>query len=73
VTAVRFRPAVAALGRSYVSVEIGIDGFAAAFTDDRRAVSASDRLSDLIAQIERADQAGLDSFGIGESSSTLRR
>jgi len=45
VTAVRFRPAVAAPGRSYVSVEIGIDSFAAAFTDDRRAVSASDRLS----------------------------
>src|SRR5881628_768915 len=64
-------------GRSYLSVEIGIDSFAAAFTDDSRAVSASDRLRDLIAQIERADQAGLDSFGIGEhhgeSSSTLRR
>jgi len=49
-----------------LSVEIGIDSFAAAFTDDSRAVSASDRLRDLIAQIERADQAGLDSFGIGE-------
>ena len=49
-----------------MSVEIGIDSFAAAFTDDSRAVSASDRLRDLIAQIERADQAGLDSFGIGE-------
>src|SRR5260221_3671857 len=47
-------------------VQIGIDSFAAAFTDDSRAVSASDRLGDLIAQIERADQVGLDSFGIGE-------
>ena len=47
-------------------MEIGIDSFAAAFTDDSRAVSASDRLEDLIAQIERADQVGLDSFGIGE-------
>src|SRR5262245_1818268 len=47
-------------------IEIGIDSFAAAFTEDSRAVSASDRLGDLIAQIERADQLGLDSFGIGE-------
>jgi len=47
-------------------VEIGIDSFAAAFTEDSRAVSASDRLRDLIGQIERADQVGLDSFGIGE-------
>jgi probable LLM family oxidoreductase len=47
-------------------VEIGIDSFAAAFTDDSRAVSASDRLRNLIEQIERADQLGLDSFGIGE-------
>ena len=47
-------------------MEIGIDSFAAAFTDDSRAVSASDRLRNLIEQIERADQLGLDSFGIGE-------
>jgi probable LLM family oxidoreductase len=47
-------------------VEIGIDSFAAAFTEDSRAVSPQDRLRDLVAQIERADQAGLDSFGIGE-------
>jgi len=47
-------------------MEIGIDSFAAAFTEDSRAVSASDRLGDLIGQIERADQVGLDSFGIGE-------
>src|SRR5206468_5440963 len=47
-------------------MEIGIDSFAAAFTEDSRAVSASDRLGQLIDQIERADQVGLDSFGIGE-------
>src|SRR5262249_8072219 len=47
-------------------MEIGIDSFAAAFTEESRAVSPSDRLGDLIAQIERADQVGLDSFGIGE-------
>jgi probable LLM family oxidoreductase len=47
-------------------MEIGIDSFAAAFTDESRAVSASDRLRDLITQIELADRVGLDSFGIGE-------
>ena len=47
-------------------MEIGIDSFAAAFTEDSRAVSASDRIRNLIEQIERADQLGLDSFGIGE-------
>jgi len=47
-------------------MEIGIDSFAAAFTDESRAVNASDRLSHLIEQIEHADRVGLDSFGIGE-------
>jgi len=47
-------------------MEIGVDSFAAAFTDDSRTVSAPDRLRDLIAQIEHADRLGLDSFGIGE-------
>src|SRR6266446_3784162 len=47
-------------------MEIGIDSFAAAFTEDSRAVNASDRLGNLIEQIEHADQLGLDSFGIGE-------
>src|SRR5436309_13961419 len=47
-------------------MEIGIDSFAAAFTEDSRTVSASERLRNLIEQIERADQVGLDSFGIGE-------
>ena len=47
-------------------MQIGIDSFAAAFDDTSLAVSASDRLVNLIEQIEHADQVGLDSFGIGE-------
>jgi probable LLM family oxidoreductase len=47
-------------------MELGIDSFAAAFTQDSRAVAPADRMSDLIEQIVCADQAGLDSFGIGE-------
>src|SRR5216683_1091412 len=47
-------------------MQIGIDSFAAAYTDTSLSVSASDRLRDLVEQIEYADQAGLDSFGIGE-------
>jgi alkanesulfonate monooxygenase SsuD/methylene tetrahydromethanopterin reductase-like flavin-dependent oxidoreductase (luciferase family) len=47
-------------------MELGIDSFAAAFTPDSRGVASADRLSDLIEQIVRADQVGLDSFGIGE-------
>ena len=47
-------------------IEVGIDSFAAAFTEDTRAVSALDRLRDLVDEIERADKAGLGSFGIGE-------
>src|SRR5262249_57166724 len=54
------------LAREVGAMEIGIDSFAAAFTDESRAVSAADRLRDLIEQIERADQVGVDSFGIGE-------
>ena len=47
-------------------MEIGIDSFAAAHDDASRAVSAPDRLRNLIEQIEYADQVGLDVFGIGE-------
>src|SRR5258705_7003647 len=47
-------------------MEIGYDSFAAPFTEDSRAVSASDRLGNLIEQIEHADRLGLDSFGVGE-------
>src|SRR6266849_9667909 len=47
-------------------MQIGIDSFAAAYDDASLAVNASDRLRDLVEQIEYADQAGLDVFGIGE-------
>ncbi|HXM39059.1 MAG TPA: LLM class flavin-dependent oxidoreductase [Gemmatimonadales bacterium] len=47
-------------------MEIGIDSFAAAHNESSRAVSASDRLRNLIEEIEHADQVGLDVFGIGE-------
>src|SRR5712675_2282061 len=47
-------------------VEIGIDSFAAAHTDSSRALSESERLRNLIEEIEHADQVGLDVFGIGE-------
>src|SRR5213080_3481699 len=47
-------------------MQIGIDSFAAAYDDASRAMSASDRLRNLVEQIEYADQVGLDVFGIGE-------
>jgi alkanesulfonate monooxygenase SsuD/methylene tetrahydromethanopterin reductase-like flavin-dependent oxidoreductase (luciferase family) len=47
-------------------MQVGIDSFAAAFDDSSRAVSPQDRLQHLVEQIERADQAGLDVFGVGE-------
>src|SRR5262245_15764805 len=47
-------------------MEIGIDSFAAAFTEESRAIGPAERLRDLIAQIEHADQVGVHSFGIGE-------
>src|SRR5438876_5601870 len=47
-------------------MQIGIDSFAAAHDDTSRALSATQRLRNLIEQIEHADQVGLDSFGIGE-------
>jgi probable LLM family oxidoreductase len=47
-------------------MEIGIDSFAAAHDDASRALSATQRLRNLIEEIEHADQVGLDVFGIGE-------
>jgi probable LLM family oxidoreductase len=47
-------------------MQIGIDSFAAAYDDAGLAVAPSERLRNLVEQIEFADQAGLDSFGIGE-------
>jgi probable LLM family oxidoreductase len=47
-------------------MEVGIDSFAAAYTDASVAVSAADRVRELVEQIEFADRLGLDVFGIGE-------
>src|SRR2546428_11570565 len=47
-------------------MQIGIERFAAAYDDGSLAVSASDRLRNLVEQIEFADQVGLDVFGVGE-------
>jgi probable LLM family oxidoreductase len=47
-------------------MQVGIDSFAAAFDETSREVNPSERLQDLVKQIERADQVGLDAFGVGE-------
>ena len=47
-------------------MQVGIDSFAAAFGDASLAVNPSERLRNLVEQIERADQVGLDVFGVGE-------
>jgi probable LLM family oxidoreductase len=49
-------------------VEIGIDSFAAAISDPATGITLSpeERLRDLLAEMELADQVGLDVFGIGE-------
>jgi len=47
-------------------MEIGVDSFAAALTETSIAVGQSDRLRDLLEEIEHADQVGLDVFGVGE-------
>src|SRR4030088_3480384 len=47
-------------------MEIGIDSFAAAHDESSRAVNESERLRNLIEEIEHADEVGPDVFGIGE-------
>src|SRR2546426_11275513 len=47
-------------------MEIGVDSFAAALTETSIAISQSDRMGDLLEEIEYADQVGLDVFGVGE-------
>lgn len=49
-------------------MDIGIDSFAAVTPDGSggAALSPADRLADLLDEIETADKAGLDVFGIGE-------
>lgn len=47
-------------------MQVGIDSFAAAHDEASRAEDPSERLRNLVGQIEHADQVGLDVFGIGE-------
>ncbi|MCU1237508.1 MAG: luciferase family protein [Candidatus Solibacter sp.] len=48
-------------------MQIGIDSFAAYFLDQSGLpITASQRLRELVEEIEHADQVGLDAFGIGE-------
>ena len=48
-------------------MQIGVDSFVAEYVDTPNTiVSASQRMQNLLAQIEHADQVGLDVFGIGE-------
>lgn len=47
-------------------MQIGIDSFAAAHDESSRSRDPAERLNDLVTEIEHADQAGLDVFGIGE-------
>jgi len=47
-------------------MQIGVDSFAAAFDEASRAEDTSQRLRNVVEQIERADKVGLDVFGIGE-------
>jgi len=47
-------------------VQVGIDSFAAAYLEESRTQNPSDRINELVEQIEHADQVGLDVFGIGE-------
>ena len=55
------------INRCTFPMEVGIDSFAAMFSgNSRRAISDSDALSQLIDRMVRADEAGLDIFGIGE-------
>jgi len=49
-------------------MELGVDTFVARVTDPHTGVevSAEDRIGDLLEEVVRADEVGLDSFGVGE-------
>ena len=47
-------------------MQVGIDSFAAAFDEHSRAVDPAVRVRQLVQQIERADEVGVDVFGLGE-------
>ena len=55
--------------RNHSHMQVGIDSFAAAFGGESASltvISPSERLQNLVEQIEYADQVGLDVFGVGE-------
>ena len=55
--------------RNRSNMQVGIDSFAAAFGGESASltvISPSERLQNLVEQIEYADQVGLDVFGVGE-------
>lgn len=54
------------MSQNQSKIEVGVDSFAATFDDNASIVSPSERLQGLVRLIERADQVGLDVFGIGE-------
>lgn len=47
-------------------MQVGIDSFAAAHDETSLSVSPSERLRNLVEQIDLADRIGLDVFGVGE-------
>src|SRR5438552_1429228 len=47
-------------------MEVGVDSFASTIGETNIAASPADRMRYLLDEIEHADQAGLDVFGIGE-------
>ncbi len=47
-------------------MQVGIDSFAAFHDNTKEVVNSSERLRQLVEQIEYADQIGLDIFGVGE-------
>jgi alkanesulfonate monooxygenase SsuD/methylene tetrahydromethanopterin reductase-like flavin-dependent oxidoreductase (luciferase family) len=55
------------LNKNHQQIEIGVDSFVAAPVDTSgRAVDPARHLSELLEAITRADEVGLDVFGIGE-------
>ncbi len=46
--------------------QLGIDSFVAAFEERSEPIPPAERMRDLLLQIQRAESAGLDVFGIGE-------
>jgi len=49
-------------------MEIGIDNFVSEVADPRTGVAyaSAERMSQFLAEVVRADQAGVDTFGVGE-------